>query len=382
MDLEAKKLIVKYLTQQITSVELDVLSVWLENPENERVFYNFIRINYAIEYSMIKFDKETPKKKLLALIEKDKKNKNWAIIRNISKYAAVIVLFVVGGYYLQHYFEQPQLIIKEDNITLKLESGNIEILNDKENTQLLNSNGVVIAEQNGNRLNYTGNTNNDKLEYNELKVPNGKRFELNLSDGTKIYLNSGTSIKYPIKFLSGLDRQVFIKGEAFFDVSKNLKNPFIVNAQELNVRVLGTHFNVSAYPEDNATDVVLVEGSVGMYSDNKDLSNDDLVILKPGSMGIFSKSNHQTEIKQVKTSVYTSWVEGVVVFRKVSFENIMTKLERYYNVTIIINNEKLANENFNASIDIDNESIQQVLDYFDKVYQIKYEIVNNKIVIN
>jgi hypothetical protein len=331
---------------------------------------------------MIKFDKETPKKKLLALIEKDKKNKNWAIIRSISKYAAILILFVVGGYCLQHYFNTPQLILKEDNITLKLESGNIEILNDKENTKLLLSNGVVIAEQNGNRLNYTGNTNNDKLEYNELKVPNGKRFELNLSDGTQIYLNSGTSIKYPIKFLPGLDRQVFIKGEAFFDVSKNLKNPFIVNAQELNVRVLGTHFNVSAYPEDNVTDVVLVEGSVGMYPDNKSFSDDNLIILKPGSMGIFTKVNHQTKIKQVNTSVYTSWVEGVVVFRNASFENIMTKLERYYNVTIIINNEKLANENFNASINIDNESIIQVLDYFNKVYKIKYEIVNNKILIN
>src|SRR5690606_36367432 len=113
-------------------------------------------------------------------------------------------------------------------------------------------------------------TNSDKLAYNTLKIPFGKKFRLQLSDGTMVHINSGSTLKYPIKFIAGENRQVYLDGEAFFDVAKDKKHPFIVNADNLNVRVLGTHFNVSNYPEDAVTDVVLVEGSVGMYRSNEE----------------------------------------------------------------------------------------------------------------
>jgi ferric-dicitrate binding protein FerR (iron transport regulator) len=124
--------------------------------------------------------------------------------------------------------------------------------------------------------------------------------------------------------------------------------------------------------------VVLVEGSVGMYSKYFD----NIVRLKPGIKGSFNKSNLSITQNKINTSIYTSWIDGQVVFRNESFESILTKLERIYNVEIINNNNNKSNETFNAKIDVENESINEVLSYFNKIYNIKYQTFNNKIIIN
>jgi ferric-dicitrate binding protein FerR (iron transport regulator) len=216
--------------------------------------------------------------------------------------------------------------------------------------------------------------------YNTLKIPNGKRFELELSDGTVVHLNSGTTLKYPVKFIAGENRQVFLDGEAFFDVAKDKKHPFIVNADKLNVRVLGTHFNVSSYPEDDLTDVVLVEGSVGMYNTNEEFNADKNTILKPGYKGSFNKNNNHINTKEVNTDMYTSWISGGLVFRDINFAAICKKLERKYDVNIVVKNQKLANEKFNASFG--DKPIEKILSYFDEVYGINYIRKDNVITIN
>jgi len=203
-----------------------------------------------------------------------------------------------------------------------------------------------------------------------------------LSDGTVVYLNSGTSLKYPVKFIEGQNRKVFLNGEAYFDVSEDKNNAFVVNAQELDVQVFGTEFNVIAYPEDHETDVVLVEGSVGLSekgSINKDKSK---TFLKPGFKGSFDREQKTINTSKVNTRLYTSWMKGNIVFRNESFDNIVTRLERHYNISIINNNKALANETFNATIETEIETIEDVLNFFNKVYEIQYQIVNNKIIIN
>ncbi|WP_431243682.1 FecR family protein [Flavobacterium sp. P21] len=217
------------------------------------------------------------------------------------------------------------------------------------------------------------------MVYNTIKIPYGKKFRLQLSDGTFVHLNSGTTLKYPIKFIAGENRQVFLDGEAFFDVAKDKKHPFIVNVDNLNVRVLGTHFNVSNYPEDTSTDVVLVEGSVGMYQPNEEFDALKNTILKPGFKGTFNKENTKISTKPVITDIYTSWINGGLTFRNMTFKNIITKLERRYNVTIVNKNEKLANEKFNASFK--EESIENVMSYFNDIHGINYTIKGNQILI-
>lgn len=295
--------------------------------------------------------------------------------------ASIIVLLSIGFSY-RNTFNTPKNnpVINSNDITLQLENGEIQVISEGKKSQVVDADGNIVGNQNGNKIVYDTETAIEKLVYNTLKIPYGKQFELELSDGTLVHLNSGTTLKYPVKFIAGQNRQIFLDGEAFFDVAKDKKHPFIVNADKLNVRVLGTHFNVSSYPEDDLTDVVLVEGSVGMYTANENFDANKNTILKPGFKGSFNKNSTHIDIKEVHTDMYTSWINGGLVFRDMNFTNICKKLERKYDVSIVIKNKKLAGEKFNASFV--NKPIEKILSYFDEVYGIDYVRKNNVITIN
>jgi len=294
--------------------------------------------------------------------------------------ASILVLLTIGLSYQQGFFNSKEApVLNGNEITLQLENGDIQVISAGKKSQIADAEGNVIGNQNGNKIVYDTETTADKLVYNTLKIPYGKRFELQLSDGTIVHLNSGTTLKYPVKFIAGENRQVFLDGEAFFDVTKDKTHPFVVNADNLNVRVLGTHFNVSNYPEDNLTDVVLVEGSVGLYTANEKFNAEKNTILKPGFKGSFSKINNQIKTKAVVTDVYTAWIKGGLTFREMTFKDISKKLERHYNVTIVNQNAKLSNEKFNASFG--DEPIAKVLSYFNEIHGINYTLKNNEVLI-
>jgi len=294
--------------------------------------------------------------------------------------ASILVLLTIGLSYQQGFFNSKEApVLNGNEITLQLENGDIQVISAGKKSQIADAEGNVIGNQNGNKIVYDTETTAEKLVYNTLKIPYGKRFELQLSDGTIVHLNSGTTLKYPVKFIAGENRQVFLDGEAFFDVTKDKTHPFVVNADNLNVRVLGTHFNVSNYPEDNLTDVVLVEGSVGLYTANEKFNAEKNTILKPGFKGSFSKINNQIKTKAVVTDVYTAWIKGGLTFREMTFKDISKKLERHYNVTIVNQNAKLSNEKFNASFG--DEPIAKVLSYFNEIHGINYTLKNNEVLI-
>lgn len=313
------------------------------------------------------------------IIKSNKKVKVLKTIR-VFKYASIIFILLGLGYLYQNgYFSKNEPFrIPNEQITLQLDDGTIKVINEDGTSQVLNSKGNIIGTQSGTQLLYSNATIDEKLTYNTLNVPYGKRFEILLSDGTKVYLNAGTSLKYPVKFLKGQNREVFLKGEAFFNVSKDTKHPFIVNSDALNVQVLGTQFNISSYQEDIGTDVVLVEGSVNLYTEK---AANNHVLLEPGFKGSYLKNNNgNITINPVTTSIYTSWIYGELVLRNITFENIIKKMERHYNVDIQNNNTELTNEKFNASFR--NEPLEKILEYFKIAYNIDYTINNNKIQLN
>ena len=376
-----KKLIIQYLTKQASFLELDELSLWLENSSNEKEFINYVKINYAIDFNMKKFDSINSKKQLIELINKEKKVHKLRKVKKVTKYVAIAVLFLGLGYTYQtgYFSSKPNHVIKSENVTLQLENGNIEIINENGSSQVVDAQGNIVGSQNGTQLVYNNELEKETLIYNTLNVPYGKRFKIQLSDGTVVHLNAGTSLKYPVKFLKGEKRKVFLKGEAFFSVTKDEKHPFIVNSDQLNVQVLGTQFNVSSYPEDNVTDVVLVEGSVNLHLDSNKNTNND-VVLKPGYKGTFNKEHDNLSTKQVLTNIYTSWIYGELFFRNITFEDILKKMERHYNVTIVNKNINLSKEEFNASFR--EAPIEKILEYFKITYNIDYTINENNITIN
>ena len=312
----------------------------------------------------------------------ENKSKRMQLIKNYVSYAAIFVAIFSLGYFSSvnqtDKVEIEKIIPKKYDIVLSSDDQELVIEKDKSDKK---ESKKIISEinliQKSDELIYDKNSTIKELVYHTLKVPYGKRFNVVFSDGSKAYLNSGSIIKYPVKFIENIKREVFLEGEAFFDVAENKNNLFVVNSNGINVEVYGTKFNVRNYSEDFNSDIVLVEGSVGIK--NSEILEE--TILKPGFKGSVNKENFSVETTKVNTKIYTSWIDGEVIFRNETFSQILKKLERLYNVTIIDNRQELSNEFFNAAIDVENEDIGKVLNYFNKIYKIEYQIFDNKIII-
>ncbi|MEM8927267.1 MAG: FecR domain-containing protein [Bacteroidota bacterium] len=303
-------------------------------------------------------------------------------LRILRPWRVAAILFMPIGITLTFFFitEKRSIEIPKDAITLELEDGVIQIIKENGEIKVLDKNGNIVGKQDGNRLDYSdAKTTNEELTYNTLTIPYGKRFELLLSDGTKVHLNAGSSLKYPVRFLEGMKREVYVSGEAYMDVSRDTVHPFIVEADGINVRVLGTQFNVYAYPEDTVTEIVLVEGAVSLYSEYGG-SSAQPTLLEPGQMGSYDTSSNHIQRKEVLTNIYTSWRNGELVFRNMTFGNIVKKLERHYNVVIENNDTELTKTIFNASFG--NEPLINVLEGLKENYGMQYTIEGQKITIN
>jgi len=386
---EMQRLLQKFVLNQCTPEETNEVIAYYKKNQLTDDFPTVEDIQNLLD-EMPKMNQQTADDIFMNILSASKENETTIELHtkksNFRKYisiaASIVVLLGIGLAYQKGAFDtktEPKFDFKSTDIVLQLENGNIQIISENNKVEVRDADGNIVANQNGDKIIYDNNSDLEKIAYNTIKIPYGKRFQLQLSDGTTVHLNSGTTLKYPVKFIAGENRQVFLDGEAFFDVAKDKKHPFIVNADDLNVRVLGTHFNVSNYPEDAATDVVLVEGSVGMYNVHEEFDASKNTVLKPGYKGSFNKQNNMIFTKPVLTDIYTSWVNGGLTFRNMTFKNIITKLERRYNVTIINKNEKLANEKFNASFS--DESIDKVMSYFNDIHGINYTIKNDQILI-
>ena len=379
--LNFEDLILKYLNQNTSVEDLKKLLVKLKEKENVELFKSYIKTNYYSSYVLNDIDRKDIIKVIKDKIDLERKNSiRKSFIKKTFKYAALFFLVLGLGYYIkstqQNIIVEEKIVPKADDIVLETENGEQLIIEKKEKN--LKIDPKINLVQKANKLVYDKDLKIEKLVFHSLKVPYGKRFDIVLSDNSRVYLNSGSILKYPVKFLDNQIREVFLEGEAFFDISEDEKNIFRVNSNGINVEVYGTKFNFKNYPEDYVSDVVLVNGSVGISN----TENKSITKLTPGFKGSVDKENFIVEKVKINTKLYTSWIDGQVVFRGESFNQIIKKLERLYNVTIINNNEKISEELFNATIDTEEEKIEDVLNYFNKIYNIEYQVYNNKIIIN
>ncbi|NJB82717.1 FecR family protein [Wenyingzhuangia aestuarii] len=338
------------------------------------------KTNRQLKLKSLKKTKNSDWKKIHQQVVPAKKTIRLALF---YKVAAVFVGVLGLSYFLTFYSNNNTLhnIATNDAIVLKLGNGKTQIIHTDGSSVIVNNSGTVVSKQIGTSLEYVSANNVETLIYNELTVPFGKTFQVLLSDSTMVHLNSGTTLKYPVKFLKGKERLVYLTGEAYFKVSKDKHHPFTVVSKDINIRVLGTEFNVCSYPEDFGSKTVLVEGSVSLYKNNQDYSKENETLLVPNQKAVWSFNNKEFIIKDIPdTSMYTAWMEGKVVFKHTYFKNIIKKLERHYNVKIQNNNSELAHKKFTGYFD--NETIEQVLKAFCKNYKIEYTIKNNLITIN
>lgn len=376
------KLILKKLKGGISPEEDIALNDWLnESSENREVFKSISTIyEEGNDISDLGFvDAKRSFKKFKEGLPKE--NEKVFKVRQLLPYAAIFVGILCMTFAYKFYGDGSNSEVQnyENSITMELENGEILVLDQIKDKKVSNENGEVLGNLSNNQITHSASETNT-LVYTTLKIPNGKKFEVVLSDGTQVYMNSGSSLRYPVKFINGNKRKVFLTGEAFFDVEKDINNPFIVSTDAIDVEVLGTEFNVSAYPEDLETNTVLVEGSVKLSSSSNTSKNENTsVLLKPGFKAEWNNSNGTSKLTEVDTDIYTGWMDGKLIFRNLSFQQIILKMERYYGVNIENTFDSLNDEVFTASFE--NEPLEEVLASFSENKKFNYSIQEDRIII-
>lgn len=200
----------------------------------------------------------------------------------------------------------------------------------------------------------------------EIKAPAWTRAQFSLPDGTTGWLNSNSTISYKGNFIN--KRTVSLNGEAFFNVAKNPRKPFVVQTREVDVKVLGTKFNIASYLNENNVEVVLEEGKL-VFTDK---ANDRSYTMKPNDLVVYSKKEKKYAITRVLSAKYTSWKEGKLVFRNDPVDVVVRRLERWFNVVIV--NNVPASEDLRWRATFQDEDIEKVLDLMKRTLPIDYHI--------
>jgi ferric-dicitrate binding protein FerR (iron transport regulator) len=217
------------------------------------------------------------------------------------------------------------------------------------------------------------------LALQAAKTPKGKQHHIVLQDGTNVWLNANSELKYPKTFSGNDTREVYLTGEAFFDVSENKVKPFIVHASGLDIKVLGTAFNIKSYSEDSVVETTLVRGKVSIASSEEDRIPQ--ITLLPNQQALFRKDSRKMVLENaINTENYVGWKNGWMIFDDKPFSYIKETLERWYNVKIIMQDEKSLGCTFSARFK--DKTLQEVLDIFKTTESINYWINGDQVIIN
>ncbi|AOZ99783.1 FecR family protein [Flavobacterium commune] len=373
--------LINILKETVTNGSVDASKIALL-PQEEQDLIKELQANGMLEEALLYMESIDTQKSWEELKEKIELRKKPIVInwRTVFQYAAVFVCLLGLVYVFQNNTNNSdEIVIPDDAIQLVLENGDIQILSPNGDQQIIKKNGEVVASQKENQISYASDDSMDKLVYNQIKIPYGKTFVITLSDGTVVNMNAGSSLKYPVQFIKGHNREVVLEGEAFFEVTKDKKHPFIVKTRGVDVKVLGTKFNVSSYKEEADINTVLVEGSVSLSSV---VAPNEKEMLVPGEKGTWNIQKNGIAVEKVDTRIYTEWMTGELVFRKATFREIIIRLERTYNVTIENNKKELLDRKFNASFNKNIESIDKVLQTMSEIQNFTYKKEGKLIKIN
>ncbi len=319
----------KYLAQQYTEVELDEILQYFQLPEHDEFLTQLIEQeldkNSNHNTSLIKSIGEEVARNLFI----QTRPKTRSRFKQWLPYAAAVLLFFATGlvlYYTQFKNRNDTILATEDVILPGSNRATITLGNGQVLTLSGAHKGVINT---GETLTYVDGTPIESLEGIQLvtlTTPRAGQYAVTLSDGTRVWLNAASELIYPTRF-DGNERQVWVKGEAFFEVEHDKNKPFIVHANQQKVQVLGTKFNVYAYPDEIVQHTTLVEGAVLVSGKG----NEQRLRLSPGQQAI-SKAEEGLSIISVNPREYTSWKDGIIQLNGYELSEILRQLERWYDV--------------------------------------------------
>ena len=306
-------------------------------------------------------------------------------IRKVLGWAAAILIpiMVVGGFSI--YFQSRELVENKvvqvheilpgkPRAILVLDDGKSVMLDSLDQLAITEKDGTMI-ERGAQSLNYSKNSGKSITEniYNTVKIPQGGEYNLVLADGTHVFLNAESQLRYPVHF-AGNTREIELSGEAYFEVTKDAKKPFIVKLTGMSVEVLGTSFNLNAYANTGKIFTTLVNGSVKLDIPG----SSETKLLKPEEQAAFDVKSGQTEIRKVDVNLYTGWKDGRLNFYDSRLEDIMITLTRWYSADVVYRDSSVKNLRFSGSLDRYGE-INQILDIIKSTKKLKIEIEGNTI---
>jgi len=305
----------------------------------------------------------------------------------IFQFAAVFVMLLSVGIYI--YLSSHEQITKKkllavhhivpgsNKAILILSNGSRISLGDSTEKEIANESGTHIWQGSQGRLIYAGSSENNKIiQYNTISTSNGGQYQVVLSEGTKVWLNAASSLKYPVAF-GKENRCVELTGEAYFEVNKDKARPFLVTSNLQQVEVLGTHFNITAYEDEKAVKTTLLQGSIKII----DLQNKSSKIIKPGQQSIVdSNLDKGITVEQVDVEDATAWKNGYFVFDKESLESVLKKISRWYDVDIEYESEDSKNQLFSGTLSKYSE-ISKVLRKLELTETVHFNIEGRSILV-
>jgi hypothetical protein len=340
-------------------------------------------------------------------LDTDKKHELWLKIRDFKRNevtfikkinfrvalkiaASVLVILSLSGilffslYNNETEFEFTQTASNPNsgNSVLLITNGDkIEVQKDESKiTMLGNQKGIQVNNDTIQTKNLTSDSSDGEQPLNELIVPYGKKTMLTLIDGTKVWLNAGSKFAFPQKFI-GKKRTVYLDGEGYFEVAKNEKQPFIVSSGNIKVEVLGTKFNVNSYSSDNSSETILLEGKVNIWTENSFLK--DKTQLLPNQKAVYNTTSNEITVETaLDAENYIVWIDGWYRFSNERLEQVLLKLERYYNIDFQYNKDQINKAKpISGKLDL-KDSYLEVMQILANVAEIEYKIEGEKIIIN
>jgi transmembrane sensor len=275
--------------------------------------------------------------------------------------AAAIIIFALGVLLVaNNYFNsntKPNQLASNKNVIkpgsnkaiLTLADGKQIILDGAGKGRLITIDHVSVQNNADSSIIYQKTTSKNTkqiLAYNTLTTPRGGKYQLVLADGTKVWMNAGSTIKYPVDF-TNTERSVELSGEAYFEVAHNANSPFKVIGAGQVVQVLGTHFNINAYADEDEVKTTLLNGSVKVYANKTASTHAESIIIKPNEQAVFK--NALLSKTTVDADEFTAWKSGVILFRNADIHDVMRKISRWYNVDVEYHGQMLS-DTYNGEI--------------------------------
>ena len=329
-----------------------------------------------IEYEMhiiAKFNTE----KALSKLKNRKQVKRRGILSWIAAASVVVIAGVSAWILLSQEPDVDNLSVTEKFepgkaiVTLEMASGlkyrldtlSSVVRNNRVNVAFDNNDGVLkIKEQDS-----LADGATKEIGYNTINVPYGGTYTVELCDGTKVYLNSGTTLEFPSRF-DGKVRSVILKGEAYFDVARNVSKPFVVEVDEMKVKVLGTSFNVKSYVDEPGVYTTLVEGSVAILRDGQPEKK-----IKPGEQAYYNKGVGTLSIAEVDVNEFTSWKDGLFYFKDIALEEILRIVSRWYDLEVFYMNQGAKSVIYSGKLPM-YSSVEDVLRKFEISGDVRFEL--------